>query len=106
MTKYQESSISAAEYQRCMRIVIENEYQKAPLVNFYEETIITRADGTVIHQPVGGINMAVTDPTTAFDVYDPDTQEKTGATATLSQIYTLIWSVYMTEALKRDSQGV
>lgn len=107
MSKYQATNLSA--YQRTYRITIENPYNGVPAVTFDEETVLQEADGTVVHS-FNGFNAPgspiltklVTDYTETFDIYDPTTQLKTGQTMPIAQIYALIWSFYMNEAVKRD----
>jgi hypothetical protein len=103
MSKYIETTIAAAEYQRCRTIIIQNPYQASPTVSFDEESIFKKSDGTIIKEPKGGINKIIDDYSYQVPVYNPLTQQKTGQSAPISQIYTLIWSVYMHEATKRDA---
>ena len=103
MSKYTETPLSAAAYQRCEKITIYNPYMAAPTVQFEEEQVIKRADNSILHDKVGTITMVVDDYTATFPVYDPTTQVKTGTTGTVAQLYAMIWSVYMHQAVLRDA---
>jgi hypothetical protein len=104
MSKYIETPMDAATYQRCSQIIIANPYQAPPVVTFSEEQIIKRADGSVLHDALLlPISKTFSDPAYAFPIYNPTNQQKTGQSATVAQVYALIWSVYMFEATKRDA---
>lgn len=103
MSKYTETTVSAAAYQRCKKITIYNPYQEAPTVQFEEEQIIKRADNSVLKDPQGTITMLVNNFNDSFPVYNPLTQAKTGTNGTIAQLYALVWSVYMHQAVQRDA---
>jgi len=106
MSKYVETPIAAAVYQRSHCITITNPYQAYPVVTFEEEQLIKREDGTVFHDVLRGPHLTkiIDDYGYEFPVYNPLTQQKTGQTSTAAQVYAIIWSVYMFEATKRDAQ--
>lgn len=101
--KYLETPISTAVYQRCEEIRIFNPYQAVPTVMFMEEQVLTRSNGSVLHDKVGTLTKLITDVNETFPIYNPVTQTKVGQDASIGQLYALIWSVYMNEALKRDA---
>lgn len=103
MSKYIETPLSAAAYQRCRKITIWNPFMETPTVQFEEEQIIKRANNTLLHDDVGTITKLINKFDETFPVYDPVTQVKTGQDASIAQLYALIWSVYMNEAISRDA---
>jgi hypothetical protein len=56
-----------------------------------------------LHDKVGTLTKLITDVNETFPVYNPVTQTKVGQDASVGQLYALIWSVYMNEAIKRDA---
>lgn len=103
-SKYMESPVSSAVYQRCEEIRIFNPYQAVPTVMFFEEQVWARPNGSVIHDKVGSLTKLITNINETFPIYNPATQTKVGQDASIGQLYALIWSVYMHEAVKRDAE--
>jgi hypothetical protein len=103
MSKYIETALSAAAYQRCKKITIYNPYMGVPTVQFEEEMIIKRADGSALHDNLSTMTKLINNYSETFPIYNPVTQAKTGATGTVAQLYAMIWSVYMNEAVYRDA---
>lgn len=103
MSKYQESAVSADQYQRCYKITIHNPYGLQQSVQFDEEQIFKRQDGSVVHDELRApIVKNITNLSETVPLYNPITQQKIGKDVTLQDVYVMIWSVYMNEALKRD----
>ena len=78
---------------------------EAPTVQFEEEMIINRANGSPLHDNLSTMTKIVNNYAETFPVYDPATQLKTGATGSVAQLYAMIWSVYMNEAVHRDAHS-
>jgi hypothetical protein len=72
-------------------------------VQFEEEQIIKRADNSILHDNLSTITMLINDYAATFPVYNPVTQVKTGTTGTVAQLYAMIWSVYINQAVLRDA---
>lgn len=102
-SKYTETQVNTAAYQRCKEIRIYNPYGEKPTVQFVEEQLLKRPNGGVIHDEAGTITKPIGDYNETFPVYNPMTQVKTGQTASIAQLYAMIWSVYMNEAVLRDA---
>lgn len=100
MPDYKEQSISGTSWQRCNRIVIENQYGELPFIAFEEQNIVN-IDGSLIKNGVGNITIQF-DPNAEFDIYDPVTLQPTGQRASHTQMYGLLFSAYMTAAKARD----
>lgn len=103
MSKYIEQQINAQAYQRCKKITIYNPYNETPTVQFEEEQIFKRPDGSALKENLSTITKIVSNYGETFPVYNPVTQAKTGQMGSVAQLYALIWSVYMNEAVQRDA---
>ena len=100
MANYKETEVAGSEYTRCCEIHIFNPRDRAPNVSFVEQRITTLGDRT-LETYAGQIDMPF-DPAKEIDVIDPETNEPTGEVVTLADVYQLIYSVYLKEALLRD----
>lgn len=110
MSNYKETDIQASGYQRCHTIVIQNPYGQKPVVTFQEEAIYIKAGSNeVFHDKLiadsqGGVLLKnVNDYNEMFTLWNPSTQTRTDKQVSMGEVYALIWSVYMNEALKRDA---
>lgn len=109
MADYKESTVTGTRWTRCRQIRIDNPHssQGIPGVQFVEEDAIDLGGdvGVVVTpsklRPIYSIQF---DPVDVVDVYNPVTGEKTAQTITMGEIYTLIFSAYMTYAARRDEQ--
>jgi len=101
MPNYNETAVTGESYQRTNRIIIDNPYQAAPRIIFEEERIINLGD-EVVKKPVTALQVAF-DETEVINVMNPLTNELTGTTITMGEIYALIYSVYWQKAQERDS---
>lgn len=95
--QFNQQSGAADSYVRCPQIVIDNRLGGTPAITFAQETIITAPSGQVTHVPMQPIPL-VFDPTKVIDIIDPTTGQPTGATATMTDVYNLIYSAYMLAA--------
>jgi hypothetical protein len=103
MSKYVESPANIAAYQRCKQITIYNPFLQPPTVVFHEEQVLKRPDGSVLYDNLGLLTKNITNFYEVFPIYNPTTQVKTGQMANVAQLYAMIWSVYMNEAVHRDA---
>lgn len=104
MANYQEQSITGSEYVRCNEINIYNPLGLTPTIKFFEEKITLLTNRT-LSDPGAGI-VVTFDPNKTFAVLDPTTGNPTGITSSWGDIYALIYSAYIGEALVRDSGGI
>lgn len=100
MSDYKESDIQGKKWNRCYSISIVNTYGQPPFVSVYEESRIKFGDQS-IGNPTEYFNIAY-NPAEVIELYDPATGEKTGTSITQSDLYNMLYSVYMNEAVKRD----
>lgn len=91
---------SGVPYQRAYRVVIENQYNKTPRCEFYEEMISDYGKG-VMTQKVGSLKIAF-DPAKTYDLLDPDSGSVIGQ-FTQGQLYAMLYSIYIKEANERDA---
>lgn len=102
MANYKETAVTGSEYTRCCEVHIYNPRDRAPNVSFVEQRITALGDRT-LETYAGQIDMPF-DPAKEIDVIDPETNEPTGAVVTLADVYRLIYSVYLQEAIDRDAR--
>lgn len=111
MPNYNEESVSGTRWTRCREIHIQNPHSSrgVPSVTFVEEDIVNM-DGNYLVLPkdysiIPTINTVIFDPDATIDMYDPITGQPTGSTTTMRDIYITLFSAYMTQAKKRDSDS-
>lgn len=102
MSDYKESNISGKQWQRCNRIVINNDYQQQPGIQMFEETI-TNIGVQQIQQPAGGGLYVPFKIDGVIELRDTTTGELTGVSISHADLHQILWSMYMNEAVKRDS---
>lgn len=107
MSKYQKTDTTEvkSEWQRCDGITMTRPLNGAPTVVFSEEKV-TQFGDREFREPTGGIGIQVTDMSKKFDIYNPITQEKTGGQMSYQDLYILLYSIYLTKAIERDSTQV
>lgn len=101
MPNYKETSISGSSYTRCSQVTIINKIATIPIIKFEEEEIILLSSGN-LNKNNGQIEVLF-DSSRIIEVFDPVSGVKTTQTVTLGEIYALVYSVYMNEALSRDA---
>lgn len=101
MANYKASDITGTAWQRAVRMVLENPIKGAGSVLVVEETAIDLGEQTIT-QLSGNLHTTFEQGKT-FDLYNPLTGEKTGATMTHDEYYAISYSVYMTLAAERDA---
>lgn len=104
MTEYKEQPISGKQWTRGCRVVIDNPRKSIPTVTVFEETVYIVGENQEITSPCGSFAMDF-DPAEEFQLYDPATNEKIeGQTFYGGELYQMIYSYYLHNALKRDNK--
>lgn len=80
-------------YRRCNQVIIDNPYDGAPSITFFQETVFG-AGGAVMHMPMSGIRVSF-DPEAKIAVIDPSTGRATGQAITHGALYAMIYSAFM-----------
>lgn len=101
MPDYKQTTIAGQQWNRFPRIVIDNPRNAAPSVLCVEQQVIALAQGEVFRD-IGNLNFPF-DPSTQFDILDPNTNLPTGAKGTGAQVYALVYGYVMDQAAKRDA---
>ena len=102
MADYKETTISGNSWTRCNKIEIDNTHGRIPTINFWEETRMS-FDGESVGITKGDIFTRFT-PDDVIELRNPETMEKTGQTITQSELYAILYSVYIQEAFARDER--
>lgn len=102
---YKEYSGAASIWTRCYELTIYNPYaSNFKSIDFYEEQL-TKVRGEVIsYKKLGSTSTSIdvtTDLEKTFELLNPETGEVIG-TATYAQLYTMLHSLYIKTAIKRD----
>lgn len=108
MSNYQQTTIVGESWLRAKRIVIENPYNDANTVKFVEEKVFQLGDKVLTEQS-DTLNILVDSEEKMLeqvDIIDPSTGEPTGQTITFQEIYAILFSAYIEEAMKRDAPPV
>lgn len=101
MSNYKETSINGSEYQRCCEIRIVNPVGKTPSISF-EEQKITVIGENLIETPVDRIMLSF-DPAKVVELRDPQSGDLLNTSVTFGEIYTILYSAYIQEAIARDA---
>lgn len=101
MANYKETEVLGTQWTRANQITINNPFASTPSINFSEEKII-QLGGSTVSQTVNGLNTSF-NATSTFPILDPNTLEPTGETKSHMDIYTLLFSLYIDLATKRDT---
>ena len=102
MANYNSTQITGESWQRCKRVIIENQYNQVPQILFMEERkfpIGVDVYGTV---EVGCLQETLASPMTEFEMLDIDGLP-TGVMKTYLDIYLTMNSLYMSLANLRDN---
>ncbi len=108
MPDYRESTAPATTWRRAHRVEIYNPMpgQGVPFVEFREEDAI-KVGERIITTPAPNASSLLKrfDPVAgAFPLRDPKTGALTGATMTHGELYAILHSLYIHEALERDAR--
>ncbi len=101
MPNYKESTIQGTQYTRCRAVEVLNNYGKVPQVNFQEEQISLFGD-EVIRKGLGSINIPYNGSKT-ITLVNPVDNTPLGKTVTYEEMYVMLYSAYIQEALARDA---
>lgn len=106
MSDYKETSVSGSSYQRCSSIEIANGFDKKS-IHFYEQKVFNMDDGEKIIKGAGQISKAFTpeNASTSFDLLDPTTNTRSGASMTFGETYAVLYSLYLHLASERDAEA-
>jgi Cu2+-containing amine oxidase len=101
MNNYKETTVTGQSWQRCSQLVIDNNLNKTPVIRFEEQRVVSLDNSKIVTQ-LGNFSTDY-DPQKIITIFDPETNELTGETITYAQVYKLLYSAYITEALARDT---
>ena len=97
---YKETNVTGSAWHRFSRIVIENTRHQPPSIICVEQEVIALDAGEILRD-VGNLNFAFS-PADSFAVLDPETNLPTGVVATGAQVYAVVYSYVMAQAIARD----
>lgn len=98
---YKQTEVAGTYWHRFSRIMVDNPYMAQPSVSCVEQEVITLPAG-FFARDVGTMSFDF-DPSESFDILNPVTNEPIGSTATGVDVYTLVYSYVLHEAMKRDA---
>lgn len=99
-----QTPVSGEAFMRCSQIIIDNHIGRAPVVTFHREQVVGLSDGEVIRRPMSPRAVSF-DPSAIIPILDPDTGEPTGQNATHSEVYALIYSVFIAAETAEPEEG-
>jgi len=99
---YKQTTVSGDSWVRATRVVIENQLDGIPSINFVEEQVVN-IGAEQIKRLVSNVCTSMTDQTATFPLVNPATGLATGTTASYGEIYVLLHSLYLDLAAKRDA---
>lgn len=103
MANYKADKVNA--WQRAKRVIISNEMNKIPTIQFDEEFVL-QVDGNVLTKTeVGNIISSLKNPMIEFDLLNPETDQTIGK-SNFQQAYVILYSVYRFLADKRDIRNI
>lgn len=102
MADYQESAVAGTFWHRFNQIHIDNTRNAIPVVTMHEERVVALADGRELREPVGVLELPCGDLSYPITLRDPASGELTGDTVTLSEVYAIVYSLCLQEAMIRD----
>lgn len=106
MPNYKEQTGVGTSWVRASRLVADNT-EGSRLIRFDEETVFVSPDGNRFVATAGGVTEYLTDTngSTSFPLLDID-GNPTGGTATYTDVYQMLMSLYYAVASKRDATNV
>lgn len=104
MANYNQSSITGETWTRAYQVFVDNKYGEVPSITFNEEDIVNTGT-TTISKHVYSLNEPFIDPNTQFNLLDLNDGTVIGA-ATYQDVKTILFSLYMALAAKRDAATV
>lgn len=104
MANYREQSEAGQSWQRAHHIAISNKFGEWPVVTFAEETAALLGGAGFFAKPAGAIVKTISNFAETIPEIDILTGLPTGKTLTYLEVQQAIYSAYLYEAAKRDSQ--
>jgi hypothetical protein len=101
MADYRATTTTVESWQRCFRIVIENQRGALPRMDCLEE-VVTVTDGQEVREQVPGCAVEFS-PADVVPLRDPMTGELTGQSVTQAEMYAVMYSAYRHAAAQRDA---
>lgn len=98
---YKETEVAGTAWHRFSRIMVDNPYQQLPQIACVEQEVVTLPAGFFARDV--GTMIFPFDPNEEFDILDPTTNQLSGQTGTAAQVYALVYSLVLHEAMKRDA---
>ena len=92
-SNFKESAVSGQKWNRCSRIVINNNYGSVPMIQVQDDTIVSVADIT----PMVTASRTLTvefNPAAVIPLRHPDTDELLGGTISQGEVYAILYSLY------------
>ena len=104
MADYKEQEIVGSSWMRASRVIADNT-EGHRMIRFDEETVFVLPDGKRLTAPSGGVTEYFNEGTAAetFALRDAE-GVLTGASASYSDVYCMLLSLYYHVALKRDAR--
>lgn len=102
MADYKESTITGKSWQRCYRVVINNPYNEQKTIAFLEEELV-QIGGKTVTTLLPSLDEVFNDPSKVINIVDPQTNVPTGTTITYGEVYAILHSAYIQNALARDA---
>ncbi len=108
MADYKQSTVSGSSFQRACDVIIRNPLNGAKTISFTEEKVFTVGGETftaAVPNLFGGLQREFTpeNAATTFPLRDIN-GDPTGATATYTDVYLTLMSLYYALAAERDAQ--
>jgi hypothetical protein len=101
MANYKQTTETTTSYRRSNFIGIDNPANGIPTMCFKEEQITTLTSGETFKKEVDQL-LVEFNPTANIILLDPITSIPTSNTITHTDLYQILYSVYMAAAIKRD----
>lgn len=98
---YKETTVVGSRWHRFGRVVINNPRGGFPSVSCVEQEVLSIGEAEEIVRDVGNLDFAF-NASEEIPVLDPLTMQPTGITATMGDVYTLVFSAVMAKAKARD----
>ena len=103
MSNYKETSAEGTTYTRARTVVLNNNLNYKG-IEFVEEKVTSLENGEVIQRGAGSVNEVFNADTidTEFPLLNPETGEPVGSSIKYGEVYAIMFSLYMSLAVKRD----
>ncbi len=103
MTDYKQTTLAGTAYTRANAVTVANPLTGVKAINFFEEQVVNLGDEVML-RPQGGFQEPFTDDNagTEFPLLNPQDSTPLGATATYTELYVMLHSLYLHLAKRRD----